>query len=167
MHQNSAHVISYPMCNRGLKQSAEMEQAHSTAQRTLDSIKGKDKNCPCTPLLSCTQHFDWRFQLLGIGTTLIPCAMVDFRIKIAPCCETMDTSCCRSKTLSLDGCRKRAYSFLGYSKNGFIHEAKEANMESDRHLEIRRNFSSLDDPFSMSLSPLKEKFLSIEDPNSP
>ena len=40
-------------------------------------------------------------------------------------------------------------------------------MASDRHLEMRRNFSSLDDPFSMSLSPLKEKFLSVEDPNPP
>ena len=53
---------------------------------------------------------------------------------------------------------------MEHSRGSFTHEAMEAKMTNGRHLEMRNLFSFLDDPFSMSLSLLKEKLLLAANP---
>ena len=86
--------------------------------------------------------------------------MTDYEISIVPYFETTYALPYRSTVLSLSSCDKeRASSFLDHSGGSFTHEAMEEKMINGRHLEMRNLFSLLDDPFSMSLSPLKEKLL--------
>ena len=53
---------------------------------------------------------------------------------------------------------------MEHSEGSFIHEAMEVKMINGRNLEMRNLFSFLDDPFSMSISQLKEKLLFAVDP---
>ena len=67
--------------------------------------------------------------------------------------------------VSLSSCEnEEAPSFLEHYEGRFIHEAMEVKIVDGRHLEMRNIFSLLDDPFSMSISILKEKLLPAVDP---
>ena len=55
---------------------------------------------------------------------------------------------------------------MEHSGGSFTHEAMEAKMTNGRHLEMRKNFSLLDDPFLMSISQLRERLIPTADPAS-
>ena len=58
---------------------------------------------------------------------------------------------------------KRTHSSWEKSDVSFIQEAIKEEMKKGRHLEMKNNFSSLDDTFSMSMPHLKEILLPTVD----
>ena len=96
---------------------------------------------------------------------MILCTITTCEISIFPRFETAHVLPCKSTALSLSSCEnKEAPSSLDHSEGSFTHEAMEVKMINGRHPEMRNIFSFLNDPFSMSITQLKEKLLSAADP---
>ena len=123
------------------------------------------KSYPSSSLFSYTQPFELKCRVLEYGMSMILCTMVSYEFSIVPYHETTYVSPCRSIALSLSSSDNgRAPSFLENYEGSFAHEEMEVEMVDCRHLEMKNLLSFLDDPFSMSISQLKERLLPTADP---